>query len=181
MRRGALLLSIALGAAYGAGTQFLGARTTWGWAWQELSAPWLMVPFLAGWAQSRRRPAVIAGLLATYAALAGYFFMTLGPVEGATLDANGVVHLVKSQALWEVGGLLSGPAFGWLGWRWRTSRYLLGPVSVVGAFLLEPLDGQAHLPPVTAGEVAAGIALAVSLLIVRAARAPSLQPSARQE
>jgi hypothetical protein len=65
-----------------------------------------------------------------------------------------------------IGGLVTGPLFGWLGYRWRTDRAWWAAAAVVGALCLEPLArlpvGRAiRFPSVWVAEVAAGVALAV--------------------
>jgi hypothetical protein len=39
----------------------------------------------------------------------------------------------------EIGGLVCGPLFGWLGYRWHAGRSWLAAVLVTGALCLEPL------------------------------------------
>jgi hypothetical protein len=80
-----------------------------------LSAPWLLLPFLVGWTQERARRAAVAGLVVTLAALAGYFAMTLSPIEGVHFQASEVKGLLGSNRLNEVGG---GPT-----WCWHEAGY----------------------------------------------------------
>jgi len=65
---------------------------------------------------------MVLGLICTVAALIGYWAMTLSPVEGAVVTLRGVRGLLAGQSGYFVGGLLTGPLFGWLGCRWATRR-----------------------------------------------------------
>jgi hypothetical protein len=159
---------IVLAAGFGATDQYLGSRgfVLGPWATQAslLSAPWLLVAFAAGWSQPRTRPAIVLGLAATFAALAGYWAMTLSPVEGAAVTARGVRGLLMSQSALIAGGLVTGPLFGWLGHRWRVHRDSRSALAAALAVCCEPLahaaDGASvGFGGVWAAEVAAGLAL----------------------
>jgi Family of unknown function (DUF6518) len=169
-------LVIVVGFAFGAADQYLGSRVMLGdrfvlglWAStvSAMSAPWLLLPFLVGCTEARAGRAAGLGLIATLAALTGYFTLMWSPIEGVTLSQV-VPHLgslLASQRLNIAGGLLSGPVFGYLGQRWRTERSWLAAALLAGAFCLEPLArwrvGQ--LPPplfVWGIEMAVGAALA---------------------
>jgi hypothetical protein len=70
---------------------------------------------------------------------------------------------------------VTGPLFGWFGHRWRTERAWLGALATAAAVSLEPLAripaGQAiRFRTVWAAEVAAGVAMAIYVLV--AARRP---------
>jgi hypothetical protein len=168
---------IALAAAFGAADQFLGARAgVVGW-WAVdvslLSAPWLLVAFLAGWSQPTAARAAILGFASTLAALVGYWAMTLSPVEGASVTVPGLRGLLVGQSAYVVGGVVTGPLFGWLGHRWRTRRDLLSALSVALVVCLEPLahaaDGTAiGFRGVWVAEVVVGLLMA--LYVVAAAR-----------
>lgn len=141
MRRA--LLVIASAVAFGAADQYLGSRgfVLGFWATQAslLSAPWLLVAFLAGWSQPTPRRAITLGLVCTFAALAGYWAMTLSPVEGAQISTRAVRGLLFSQGVLVGGGIVTGPLFGWLGHRWRTRRDLISALTVALAVCAEPL------------------------------------------
>jgi len=133
------------GLVFGAGDQYLGsltAATAIGW-WtisvSLLSAPWLILPFLVGSTQRQSRRAAAAGLVVTLSALAGYFAMTLSPMEGVHFSLMELRALLGTNQLNEIGGLVSGPLFGWLGYRWHARRSWLAAVLVTGALCLEPL------------------------------------------
>jgi hypothetical protein len=175
------LTLLALAATFGAADQFLGARAwilgSWATDTSLLSAPWLLVAFVAGWSQQTAKRAMVLGFLCTLAALAGYWAMTLSPVEGAVVTLRGVRGLVVGQSNYVLGALLSGPLFGWLGYRWGTRRdwkSALGAAVVVG---LEPLAHVAAGTPVTVPGVWAAEAVVGSLMalyvVVGARRRPS--------
>lgn len=141
MRRG--LLAITMAAAFGAADQFLGARSwlvgSWAVDASLLSAPWLLVAFFAGWSQPQAKRAVIFGFSCTLAALVGYVGMTLSPIEGAVVSLNEVRGLLVGQGAYVVGGLLTGPLFGWFGYRWRTCRDWRGALAAALVVCCEPL------------------------------------------
>ena len=160
-------LALVLAAAFGAGDQYLGSLSAhpWGADVSLLSAPWLVLPFLAGATQREARRAVLLGLACTYAALLGYGVMTLSPVENAHVTLATLRGFVGSERNVLVGGLLTGPLFGWFGQQWRTRRALLGALVSAAALCLEPLVRRAGVNPIRfrgvwIAEVAAGLALA---------------------
>jgi Family of unknown function (DUF6518) len=183
-----VVLALVLAAAFGAGDQYLGSLVShpWGADVASLSAPWLVLAFLAGATQREPRRAVLVGLGCTYAALAGYLLLTDSPLEGAHYSVANLRGFLVSNIAVVAGGLLTGPLFGWFGQRWRTRRALLGALASAAALCLEPLARRAPLGTVhslghdylvtspidsrlvVAGEVAAGLALAVYVLVVRA-------------
>ena len=185
-------LALVLSAAYGAGTQFLGARVLgWGPEVAQLSAPWLVIAFLAGATQRTPRRAALLGLGATAAALTGYWLMTDSPVEGAQYTLANAHGFFVSNAFVVVGGLATGPLFGWFGQRWWTRRALLGALVTAAALCLEPLArrvpvGVVHAighdyaitnpigsPLVVVAEVATGLVLAAAVLVLH--RRPGLR------
>lgn len=172
------LVAVIAGLAFGAADQYLGSRVTLGsWAATVslMSAPWLILPFVVGWTQDRARRAMRLGLVVTASALVGYFVMTLSPVEGvpiARFPAD-MVDLVRSgyNPVYILGGLVTGPLYGYLGYRWRVDRSWVSAALVAGALCLEPLARRAVgqlSPPAFAWEteVALGAAVAVFFLLV---------------
>ena len=171
------LAAIVIGLVFGGGDQYLGSRIALGvWASSVslMSAPWLVLPFLAGARAVRPRRAVALGSIVTAAALAGYFAMTLSPFEGVRLATvpGFVPGLLRSELPVIAGAVVTGPLYGYLGWRWRSGRRL-GPVAMVaGALCLEPVArlwyGQMSQPAlVWQLEIAAGVAAALALLALR--------------
>jgi len=177
-------LTLLLSAAYAAGTQYLGARMPgWGPDVAKLSAPWLAIAFLAGSTQKTPRRGALLGLGATGAALLGYWLMTDSPAEGAQYTLANAHGFLVSNAFVVIGGLVTGPLFGWFGQQWRTRRVLLGALVTAAALCLEPL--ARHVPAgvvhafgngyvvanpigshaVVLVEVAAGLLLAGAMLI----------------
>ena len=175
-RRVPFLAAIVFGFTFGAADQYLGncELTLGSWAWEvsAMSAPWLLLPFVFGWTQTRPRRAMLLGLVATMAALAGYFAMMWSPVEGVSMNQflAGWPALVSSQQMNISGGLVTGPLFGLLGQRWRVNRSWASAVLVAGAFCLEPparwVSGRLFQSVlVWEAEVAIGIGLAVLFLV----------------
>jgi hypothetical protein len=176
-------LALVLAAAFGAGDQYLGSLTGSGHAWAVgwssdvslLSAPWLVLPFVAGATQRDARRAALLGLACTYAALLGYALMTLSPVEHAHVTVATIRGFVVSERPVIIGGLVTGPLFGWFGQQWRTRRAILGALVTAAALCLEPLARRAAVRPIQdrdvwLAEVAAGLALAAVVLVRRTPR-----------
>jgi len=181
----AYLVAILAGFAFGAGDQYLGTLAagsvlgTWSWTVSGMSAPWLILPFVAGTTQRRPRRAAAIGLLVTFSALAGYFAMSNSPMESIPLAGfwNGVTCMVTStpNPEWIVAGAITGPLLGVLGQRWRVARSWIGPAIITASLCLEPVARAAvgslsSHPGVWATEVAIGLASGIAFLwiIVRA-------------
>lgn len=169
-----VVLALVLSAAFGAGDQYLGSLSAlpWGADVSLLSAPWLVLPFLAGATQRERRRAALLGLACTYAALLGYFLLTDSPIENAHYSLAGLRGFLISDPSVIVGGLVSGPLFGWLGQQWRTRRVLTGALLTAGMLCLEPLARRVAVNPIRfrdvwLAEVAAGIVLATYAVLER--------------
>jgi Family of unknown function (DUF6518) len=183
----------------GGAVQYLGSRYSlgvWTSSVSALSAPWLLLPFAAGCWEQRPRRAALAGLAATLAGLAGYFALTLSPIEGVALNSfpAGLVAITRSNLPWLVGGALSGPLFGLLGHRWRRTRSWPGALAVAGAFVAEPpvhlllaRIAPAGVPwhaepvhPIVAGvEIALGMLAVAHVVRERGAAARRLLPTVR--
>jgi len=190
----AYVVAILAGLAFGAADQYLGSRSSFG-AWvatvSGMSAPWLVLPFVAGMTQQRRGRAIALGLVVTAAALIGYFAMTYSPIENVPLDRflPGVGRMITSgyNPLWILGGLVTGPLYGFLGHRWRVARSWVGSALVTAALCLEAparrLVGMLTGPGLVWGaEVATGVvvASAFALAIVasrRSAEVEAIRPS----
>ncbi len=108
----------------------------------NISALWLAVPFLAGAAAGSSRVLVgaVYGLVATLAALTGFYFaesfvLDLGQHSWLTdlsLTMGTVVYYAER-------GLVTGPVFGALGLWWRQRRSVLAAAPLAAVFVLEPL------------------------------------------
>jgi hypothetical protein len=178
-----IALALVLSAAFGAGDQYLGSLTGSGHLWAAgwsadislLSAPWLVLPFVAGATQREPRRAALVGLACTYAALLGYGLMTLSPVEHAHLSIATIRGFFVSERSVLVGGIVTGPLFGWFGQQWRTRRAIAGALITAAALCLEPLARRVTIDPIQyrdvwLAEVAVGLALAAAVLVHRYAR-----------
>ena len=178
-----VVLALVVSAAFGAGDQYLGSLLGSGHVWAAgwasdvslLSAPWIVLAFVAGATQRDPRRAALVGLACTYAALLGYAVMTLSPVENAHLTVATLRGFVTSERLVLVGGIVTGPLFGWFGQQWRTRRALAGALVTAACLCLEPLARKVTIDPITyrdvwIAEVALGLALAAEALATRFAR-----------
>ncbi|HEX3326213.1 MAG TPA: hypothetical protein VHV50_04380 [Actinomycetota bacterium] len=140
------VVAVVGGFAFGAADQYLGSRIAFG-AWaatvSQMSAPWLVLPFIAGMTQERARRAMAVGLLVTAGALIGYFVTTCSPIEAVPMvrfsSCVPNVAFTGYNPLWIAGGMLFGPLYGLLGHRWRVARSWIGPALVAGTLCLEPL------------------------------------------
>jgi hypothetical protein len=186
-----VVIALVLSAAFGAGDQYLGSlawASGWGADVSALSAPWLAVAFVAGATQRDVRRAVLLGLGCTFAAILGYFLLTDSPLEGAHYTLANARGFVISDPALLVGGLFTGPLFGWLGLQWRTRRALVPALVLAAALCLEPLVRRADLGSVRTfgrsyllatpigshavilAEVAVGLVFAAAVLVDRRAR-----------
>jgi hypothetical protein len=104
------------------------------------SAPWVLVPFIAGTRYSRVWPATLVGLATTVAAFFGFYL-----AEAAILDLGAHPWYIDlrltlgSGHLYETWGLLSGSIYGALGGMWASRSLVAAPVAVGLAFICEPL------------------------------------------
>jgi hypothetical protein len=173
------VFALLFGLVFGALDQYLGSLwslTTLG-AWavsvSGMSAPWLALPFAFGATQPTARRGASIAVMVTATALLGYFAMTISPIEGVHPGRVDLPAFAASQRLNIVGGALSGPLFGLLGYAWRVRRSWVCAVVVAVAFGLEPvaralvgrLDSHRG---VWCAEVAVGCALCVYAVRTRA-------------
>ncbi len=170
------LLILAAAFAFGALDQYIGSLfSNFATAVSGMSAPWLLLPFAAGAAQAIRPGAAGSravwlraagfGLAATWLAVIGYILMIDSPMEGVHPTVRVVTATVRSQWPWWLGGLVSGPLYGLLGWLWRSRRSWLSAALAAIPVLFEPVLGHFGFRlaiDVTASyaEAAAGLALA---------------------
>jgi Family of unknown function (DUF6518) len=151
------------------------------------SAPWMVVPFVAGMAYRRAWHGALVGVAATAVAFAGFYvaeavILDLGP-HPWYVDlrlAAGTVNVYEKL------GVLSGAAYGALGVIWAVRRSLPAALALALAFVLEPalvlalarggIWGGGSLvdhPGVWLGEVAVGLALALGFWRARRSISPS--------
>jgi hypothetical protein len=147
-------LAAIIGAGFGGADQYVGSLAANPWLVETslLSAPWLTLPFVFGCTQRTPKRAIVIGCAATAFALIGYFVMTLSPVEGVHLHGVApILDLVRSERTVIVGGVVTAPLYGLLGYEWRTKRTWISALLVGGAFCLEPLAAAAvgRLPQLT--------------------------------
>lgn len=137
----AIVVALALSLVFGGADQYLGSLSMhpWGADISLLSAPWLLVAFLAGWTQREPRRAALLGYACTLSAFVGYGLMTLSPMENADLNMQSAAAFVRSEMLWLAGAVFTGPLFGWFGSRWRTEHAWLDALATAAAVSLEPL------------------------------------------
>jgi hypothetical protein len=154
----------------------------------NMSAPWMVVPFLAGMRFASPGRGALAGAAATLAAFLGFYV-----TEAAVLDLGPHPWYVDLRLaagtvnVYERLGVLSGALYGALGAIWASRRLLAAPLAVAAAFVAEPLIVLALArtglwggelldhPALWAGEVVVGLA-AIAWLCVRA---PRRRPAAR--
>jgi hypothetical protein len=169
-----IAIALVLSAAFGAADQYLGSGHVAGIGWATdvslLSAPWLLLPFVAGATQRDPKRGALLGLACTYAALLGYCVMTLSPAEGAHFTFATFRGFVTSERAVLVGGLATGPLFGWFGQQWRNGKMLAGALLVAAALCLEPFARRLSLNPirytrVTVVEIVAGLLFAAAILV----------------
>lgn len=101
----------------------------------NMSAFWLLLPFVAGCFQRRPLAATLMGLATTLVALTAFYY-----VGNASL-----AQVTSVYRVYFVGGVVTGPLYGWLGWRWRVSRSLVSGSALAVAFVLEPLAWRLHI------------------------------------
>ena len=172
-RRVGIVIALVLSAVFGAGDQYLGSGHVSGITWATdvslLSAPWILLPFVAGATQRDPKRAALLGLACTYVALLGYGVMTLSPAENAHITMATVRAFVYSNQNVFIGGIFTGPLFGWFGQQWRSGKMLAAALLVAAAFCFEPLarrlnDNPIRYRVVTVAEVVAGLLFAAFVL-----------------
>jgi hypothetical protein len=151
------------------------------------SAPWIVLPFIAGAYFARARSAAIAGLAVTLASLLSFYV-----AEAAILDLGAHPWWVDlrltagSVNIYEKWGVFSGVLYGTLGWLWAYRSKAAAAAAVGLAFVAEPLivflvqrAGMWHGLILDYGwlwkaEVMLGVAgIAVALAIPRPQRSPA--------
>jgi hypothetical protein len=164
-----LVLVVAGGFAYGFLTAHLPSSPSGSRMWAgNLSAPYLLLPFVAGALLPRRATlAAAGGALASAAAIVGFYdVLDVGDVTAASvgapasttarqlvLDAYGrwfstFLLGVPGGTPWLSIALVSGCLLGLVGFTWRTTRAWWLAAAVGAAFLLEPVASLVVLPVV---------------------------------
>ena len=182
----AIVAAIVVGLLFGGADQYLGSLIRlgpWTVSVSQMSAPWLILPLVFGATQRTPGRAALTGLAAAAAALAGYFVMTLSPVEGVApaTALTDVPGLLGSNVENIIGGAVTAPICGAIGQRAGAGRWWPAAVIVAGALCLEPFAREAvdrRFAPAyvweleTAAGLAIGLAAAVTAVVgARRARA----------
>jgi hypothetical protein len=129
----------------------------------NFSAPWAVVPFVAGWSQRRVVPAMLVAVLAEVACVVGFYDlpgMLTGFCKGMPLDyclgaPQGTspvsleltlfqIWLRGSAGQWLIAGVGAGVVYGYLGAWWGRTRSLVPAALLVLPFFVEPLAWQAY-------------------------------------
>jgi hypothetical protein len=163
-----IVIALALAALFGGADQYLGSMSwhPWGADVSLLSAPWLLLPFLAGWTQRDARRAALLGLACSVSAFVGYGLMTLSPIENAHFSVASASAFARSESPFIVASFFTGPLFGWFGYRWRADHAWLGALVTAVAFCLEPVARipagyEIRFRAVWIAEVAIGVAMVI--------------------
>ena len=141
-----IALALFLAAGFGAGDQYLGslAGHSWGGAPRASPRRGCCSPSSPAAAGGRRGARRCSGSPCTAPRSLGYWLMTDSPVEGAAYTLANARGFFVSNGVAVVGGLVTGPLFGWFGQQWRTRRAMLGALVSAAALCLEPL--VRHIP-----------------------------------
>ena len=102
-----------------------------------MTAPWLVLPFLADASRARRRSARVLGSAVTLVALAGFLVANAGSVQNF-LDSPSTDFLSMLLNSWYLGAVVSGLAYASLGYRWRVTRSWRPALAVTAPVILEP-------------------------------------------
>jgi hypothetical protein len=158
--------ALVLAALFGAGDQYLGSFSMHPWMADVslLSAPWLVLAFLAGCTQREPKRAALLGIGCTFSAVIGYGVMTLSPLENAHMNVAAIAAFIGSEGRVFIGGVVTGPVFAWFGQQWRVHRAWRGTLATAAALCFEPLARRAtghdiRSSTVLLAEVAVGIAM----------------------
>jgi hypothetical protein len=117
----------------------------------NFASPWLVLAFLAGWAQRRSWVwAAVAGAVADVTCVVGFYHpyrvlfdrLALGLPDStpiATVVTTGARLWLGAVAHWLVIAVLAGAAYGLLGLWWGRSRAVVAGVATGLPFIVEPL------------------------------------------
>ncbi|HEU5212053.1 MAG TPA: hypothetical protein VFU10_04730 [Gaiellaceae bacterium] len=104
------------------------------------SAPWVVIPFLAGTRYRSLGWGLLVGVGATLAAFVGFYAAEAAVLDLGTSSWKHALSLtLGSGRIYEEWGLLSGALYGALGSLWATRRWLAAGAAVGLAFIFEPL------------------------------------------
>jgi hypothetical protein len=129
----------------------------------NLSAPWAVLAFLAGWSQRRVVPAMLVAVLAEVACVVGFYdllgtltsFCNGMPLDyclGAPKGTSPIwleltlfqMWLRGSAGQWLIAGVCAGVVYGYLGAWWGRTRSPVPAALLVLPFFVEPLAWQVY-------------------------------------
>jgi hypothetical protein len=135
---GAVCFGLLMATIKGSGA---GARDAFG----NISAPWLLLSFVAGASVVRVRLAALIGLGAALTALAAFYVAESVLLDlGAHSWITDLSLTVRAGRFYFVGSLVSGPVFGALGGIWAKRRSATVATCLALLFALEPLTLWAY-------------------------------------
>jgi hypothetical protein len=114
----------------------------------NLSSPWAVLAFVAGWSQRSRASAATSGVAAEVACVAGFYaeFLVADPdrlglphsTAALTLIETGVSQWFVFIAPWVAVAIGAGVVYGVLGRWWGESRPIVAGVAIALPFIVEP-------------------------------------------
>jgi hypothetical protein len=124
----------------------------------NLSSPWAVLAYLAGWSQRSRGWAAISGVAAEVACVAGFYgeFLVGDLVDPRRLgfidstDALTLIGTAVSQWLWFIApwvvvAIGAGVVYGLVGRWWGESRSIVAGVAIAMPFILEPVAWRVYV------------------------------------
>jgi Family of unknown function (DUF6518) len=124
----------------------------------NLSSPWAVLAFVAGWSQRSLIWAAVAGVAAEVACVAGFYsqFLVGDIVDPRRLgfvdstDALTLIETAVSQWLWFIApwvvvAIGAGVVYGLLGRWWRQSRSIVAGVALALPFIVEPAAWRVYV------------------------------------
>jgi hypothetical protein len=121
----------------------------------NLSSPWAVLAFIAGFSQRSRIWAAAAGLVAEVACVAGFYAKLLfvdpdhlglpHSTAPLTLIGTGVSHWLWFIAPWVGVAIGAGVVYGLLGRWWGESRSIVAGVAIAVPFIVEPVAWRAYV------------------------------------
>jgi Family of unknown function (DUF6518) len=121
----------------------------------NLSSPWAVLSFAAGWSQRSRIWAIVAGVAAELSCVAGFYlkllFIAPDPLglprstDALTLIATGVSQWLWFIAPWLAIGVGAGVVYGLLGRWWGESRSIVAGVAIGLPFIVEPAAWRVYV------------------------------------
>jgi hypothetical protein len=154
-----LVLSALAGALLGLFMSSLPAPSDVGTFWVgNFSAPWAVLAFGAGWAQRSRLWAVLGGVAAEVACVAGFYAQSLvvefadprrllggDPYPGLLpFTETAVARWLSFAGPWMILAIGAGVVYGLLGRWWGQSRSIVAGVAIALPFMVEPVAWRVY-------------------------------------